>query len=127
MPASPACREPTEVSTSVTIYTLKDLEEDVGWGLTMCETIVRNSMNLNARKINFVIVSFSHAAPVRGVYRYGYYNGWNETKIFAEWGSIARFQTGLQRCFKYAVDSGEGLGFRVLGSTVYCCGNIWRA
>ena len=100
-------RVPTEVSSSVIQVNFRDLEADVGGGRTMCETIVFSSRSYGSTKINFVLTINSEGTE-KAIYRYFYKDGYSEwSRIYADANSIGRYQAGLQRCFKAAVDAGK--------------------
>jgi hypothetical protein len=85
----------------------RDLEADVGGGRTLCENIVFNSRNYGSTKINFVLTINSEGTD-KAIRRYFYKDGYSEwSRIYADPTSIGRYQAGLQRCFKAAVDAGE--------------------
>lgn len=94
------------MSTSVVIVNLRDLEADIGGGRSTCETVVWNSRGLNARKMNFVPTIISQGTDTTINY-YGFSSGYDSSYIQANQDSIRRWQSGLQRCFKAAIDAGE--------------------
>ena len=46
---------PSEITTSVIQITFRDLEADIGDGMTTCHTLIERSKGFNQRKINFVL------------------------------------------------------------------------
>lgn len=72
----------------------------------MCETIVFSSRSYGSTKINFVLTINSEGTD-KAIHRYFYKDGYSEwSRIYADANSIGRYQAGLQRCFKAAVDAG---------------------
>jgi len=95
---------PSEVSNSVIQVGFRDLEADNGGGRTLCETVVANSRKYAAVKLNFVLTINAEGTD-KAFTRY-YYNDGYGGKVYADAGSISRYQAGLTRCFKAAVAAG---------------------
>lgn len=97
-------RKGTEISTSVIITGLPDMEAGTTNGMSACEAAAHNSKGFNATKINYVI-TLNAIGEENAIHRYYYKDRWGK-QVPADQASIARFKSGLERCFRAGVNSG---------------------
>ena len=62
---------PSEITTSVIQTSFRDLEADIGGGMTTCHTLIERSKGFNQRKMNFVLT-------VAGVSKELQYKHWEQ-------------------------------------------------